>query len=201
MSPIVLASASPRRKALLEALGIVVRVEPSGADEILDGDPDAIVLHNAILKRDEVAKRLTTDAFVIAADTIVVLDGHVMGKPANLDDACAMVGRLSGRTHEVKTGVAVLDSATGRKAEAVETTGVTFRALTREEIDLFVQAVNPLDRAGAYTVDGPGSLLVSAYRGCYQNVLGLPIVCLDQLMCSLGDGLFSRMDASRSRFL
>ena len=138
---------------------------------------------------------------VIGADTIVVLEGQIMGKPADLDEALAMLTRLSGKTHEVLTGVAVINTETGGKVAGVERTEVTFRALTEDHIARFVDAVRPLDRAGAYTVDGPGSLLVTRYDGCYQNVLGLPIVLLDTLLAELGDGLFDRMRADAARFL
>ena len=201
MIPIVLASASPRRRALLEALGIDLSVQVSDVSESLDGIPHEVVRQNAAAKRDDVSCGLSHPAMVIAADTIVVLEGQIMGKPADLDEARAMLMRLSGKTHEVLTGVAIVNTDTGGKAEGVERTEVTFRALTEEHIVRFVEAVRPLDRAGAYTVDGPGSLLVTRYGGCYQNVLGLPIVLLDTLLGQLGDGLFDRMRVDSVRFL
>ncbi len=201
MIPIVLASASPRRRALLEALGIDLTVQVSDAPESLEGVPLDVAQRNAINKRDDVACGLSHRSMVIAADTIVVLEGQIMGKPADLDEARAMLMRLSGKTHEVLTGVAVINTETGGKVAGVERTEVTFRALTEDHIARFVDAVRPLDRAGAYTVDGPGSLLVTRYDGCYQNVLGLPIVLLDTLLAELGDGLFDRMRADAARFL
>ncbi len=201
MIPIVLASASPRRRALLEALGIDLAVQPSDAPESLDGIPRDVALHNAVDKRDAVSRRLSQPAMVIGADTIVVLEGQILGKPADLDEARSMLGRLSGRTHEVLTGVAIVNTETGGKAEGLERTEVTFCTLREKDIARFVEAVRPLDRAGAYTVDGPGSLLVARYDGCYQNVLGLPIVLLDTLLAELGDGLFDRMRADSARFL
>jgi septum formation protein len=101
----------------------------------------------------------------------------------------------------VLTGLALVDTATGRTAEGFESTDVTFRPLASHEIDRFVHAVRPTDRAGAYTVDGPGSLLVERYDGCYQNVLGLPIVRLDRLLRDLGYSLFNLMDPGRAVFL
>lgn len=202
MMRIVLASGSPRRRALLAALGIAIDVVPSGALEIDEGEsPSAIVIENAKRKRDDVAARTAPPAIVIAADTLVFLDGHVLSKPAGLDDARAMLRRLSGRTHDVITGIAIADMNSGRHAEAHERTGVTFCNLTDAEIDHFVHAVKPLDRAGAYTVDGPGSLLVARYDGCYQNVLGLPMVRLQRLLLELGHDLFEMMDGPRSVFL
>jgi septum formation protein len=112
-----------------------------------------------------------------------------------------MVARLSGRTHQVLTGLAILDSGSENSVESYESTDVTFRPLTPEEVDRFVHAVRPVDRAGAYTVDGPGSLLVQRYDGCYQNVLGLPVVRLDKTLRELGYSLFDLMNPERSIFL
>ncbi len=201
MTPIVLASASPRRRALLESLGIEVRVRASGMPEIERGQPRHVALENAVCKRNAAASREPGPALVIAADTIVVIGDEILGKPASLDEARAMLRRLSGRTHEVMTAVAIVDIAARRATEGVEITQVTFRELSAREIDTFVDAVKPLDRAGAYTVDGPGSLIVERYHGCYTNVLGLPMVCLDRLMRELGDGLFARVDPVRAKFL
>lgn len=201
MIPIVLASASPRRRALLAALGLDFEIIPSNADEIFEGVPEEIVVINARAKRDEVASQLKRPSLVIAADTLVFLDEHVLGKPADLGEASNMLHRLSGRTHQVITGLAIVDTGTGRVAEGYETTDVTFRDLTSDEIAHFVHAVRPTDRAGAYTVDGPGSLIVARYDGCYQNVLGLPIVRLDLLLRTYGLNLFELMDGERSVFL
>lgn len=199
---IVLASGSPRRRALLTALGIQIDVVPSGAPEIDEGEsPSTIVIENAKRKRDDVTDRLDAPALVIAADTLVFLDDHVLSKPVDLDDARAMLRRLSGRTHDVLTGLAIADTRSGKRIEGCERTGVTFCTLTDSEIDHFVHAVKPLDRAGAYTVDGPGSLLVARYDGCYQNVLGLPMVRLQTLLLELGHDLFELMDGPRSVFL
>lgn len=198
---IVLASASPRRRALLEALGLTITVKAADVDESLDGDPVELAIRNARAKRDAVAVSVPDDALVIAADTVVVLDDHVLGKPADLEEARAMLRRLSGNTHKVVTAVAVVHLDDGRAAEAAEITEVTFRALSEEDIEAFVHAVKPLDRAGAYTVDGPGALLVASYKGCYQNVLGLPVVRLDELCRSIGVSLTRLADASAARFL
>ncbi len=201
MSRVVLASASPRRRALLAALGLEFEVITSGADEIFEGKPAEVVVTNARIKRDDVAATLDSAALVIAADTLVFLDEHTLGKPVNHDEARAMLSKLSGNTHQVLTGLSIIDTGTGQSAEGYETTNVTFRTVTAEEIGHFVHAVNPVDRAGAYTVDGPGSLLVERYEGCYQNVLGLPIVRLDRLLRQIGYDLFELMDAERSKFL
>ncbi|MCL4694230.1 MAG: septum formation protein Maf [Candidatus Hydrogenedentes bacterium] len=202
MIPLVLASASPRRYALLSALGIDVQVLASGVDEVDEGaEPAGIVIANAVAKRDDVAKRLEVPSLVIAADTLVFLGEEVLSKPADLDDARRMLRNLSGRSHEVVTGLAVVDTGIGQSATGSETTRVTFRELADDEIEHFVHAVKPVDRAGAYTVDGPGSLLVAGYEGCFQNVLGLPIVRLDRLLRTIGHNLFEIMDGPRATFL
>lgn len=201
MKPIVLASASPRRKALLCALGINLRVQPSACEEILDGTPTEVVISNATAKRDDVAGRLEEPVIVVGADTIVVFEGRILGKPGHREKAREMLRTLSGGTNTVYTGLALVDTETGASAQGVERTDVTFRELSESEIDAFVEAVNPIDRAGAYTCDGPGSLLIGRYEGCYHNVLGLPIVRLDLLFREIGDTLFARIDATRALYL
>lgn len=202
MKRLVLASASPRRRALLAALGLDFDVVTSHAPEMEDGlPPEQLVIANACVKRDDVARRLVEPSLVIAADTLVFLGAQTLSKPADLDEARQMLKRLSGRTHAVLTGLALMDTESESMAEGFERTEVTFRDLSDEEIAHFVHAVRPVDRAGAYTVDGPGSLLVRAYSGCYQNVLGLPMVRLDMLMRQLGCNLFDLMDRSRADFL
>jgi septum formation protein len=202
MIPLILASGSPRRRALLEALGLEVQVIPSDAEEVDAGrDPATIVINNARVKRDAVAAEVGGEAIVIGADTLVFLGDEVLSKPADAGEARSMLRRLSGATHQVRTGVAVVNTATGASHEAHEATAVTFRPLTDAQIARFVEVVNPLDRAGAYTVDGPGTLLVARYEGCYQNVLGLPIPLLDTLLCRMGVDLFGRMERGRARFL
>ena len=201
MRGIVLASASARRRALLAALGLHFTIIPSNVEETFEGAPATMVVVNARAKRDDVAGRLDSPALVIAADTLVFLGDHVLGKPADSDEARRMIEKLSGNTHQVVTGLAVVDTSTGRAAEGYESTDVTFRELSVAEIDRFIRAVNPIDRAGAYTVDGPGTLLVARYDGCYQNVLGLPMVRLDEVLRQIGFNLFEMMDTSRCAFL
>lgn len=202
MKKIILASGSPRRRALLEALGIDFEVHIAGIDECDTGNlPAGIVEANAQAKCSAVGEQIGEDTLVIAADTLVFLDEVVLSKPESMEHAKEMLRQLSGNTHQVLTGLALFDTQSGGMAIGSESTDVTFRPLTDEEIDHFVATVKPLDRAGAYTVDGPGSLLVSRYDGCYQNVLGLPIVRLDKLMRTLGYTLFDFIDPGKARFL
>lgn len=202
MKRLILASGSPRRQALLAALGIDFDILTSDAHEPNQGDsPAAIVTGNAIIKRDDVAARVDGPAVIIAADTLVFHEAHVLPKPAGLDEARRMLRLLAGNTHQVVTGLALCDTETGARIEGAETTDVTFRAISDAEIDRFVEIVEPLDRAGAYTVDGPGSLIVAGYRGCYQNVLGFPMARLDTLLRQLGVHLFDAMEKDRAVFL
>ncbi len=201
MKPLFLASASPRRRELLKAVGIDIRVHPSDAEETAEGAPHDLVMENARRKCTVVVQDLSEHAVVIAADTIVVHDDDILGKPVSLDEARAFLKRLSGNTHSVYTGVAVVDTETGISAEGFEETRVTFRRLSDSEIELFVDTVKPLDRAGAYTVDGPGTLLVERYDGCYTNVLGLPLIRVDNLLREIGDGLYPRVRPDSARFL
>ncbi len=201
MKKLVLASASPRRKALLTALGILFDVIVTQTDELSTGEPDALVIANARAKCLAAAAQITGPSIVIGADTLVFLDSEVLSKPTTTSEARLMLQRLSGNTHVVKTGLCLFDTETQRFVEGCESTCVTFRNLTEAEIDRFISAVNPLDRAGAYTVDGPGSLLVKKYEGCFYNVLGLPIVRLDELLRNFGISLFDELNAESAIFL
>lgn len=199
---VLLASASPRRKALLGALGCSFDVWAAQAEEIDEGtSPESIVIGNAERKCRAAVNAHPHHDLIISADTLVFLDGKVLSKPGDLDEAQTMLRTLSGQTHHVVTGLALYDRPSERYVTGAETTGVRFRELSDEEIACFVHTVKPVDRAGAYTVDGPGSLLVAAYDGCYQNVLGLPLVRLDLLMRDFGYSLFDRINGDTARFL
>jgi septum formation protein len=199
---LILASQSPRRRALLAALGVPFEVAPSGAEEIDHGAaPIDIVIRNARAKRDDLRGRTEGPAVIIAADTLVFLDKEVLSKPHDRAEAIEMLRKLSGNTHQVITGLSIINTQSGQAVEGSETTSVSFRPLNTPEIERFVDIVNPLDRAGAYTVDGPGSLLVARYDGCYYNVLGLPIVKLDMLLRQAGVDLFTLMHPDGAVFL
>ena len=172
-APLVLASASPRRRHLIERLGWAFEVRPTDADETW---PESLETGPAA---EEVALRKARaveapGALVLAADTVVVLDGEVLGKPADDADAARTLARLSGRTHEVTTGLALrLD---GREATAHETTRVTFADLSAGEIAAYVAGGSPRDKAGSYGIqDDAGALLVRRIEGDYFNVVGLPL--------------------------
>lgn len=175
--PFVLASASPRRRQLLELIGIDFRVQPSHADESTDGSlaPDELVRQIAARKCMSVGRELD-DALVLGADTIVVLDGEVLGKPQDEADAGHMLRRLSGNTHVVYSGIALYYSGADRMVNATAATRVTFDDLSDGEIAAYVAGGSPMDKAGAYGIqDDRGALFVSRIDGDYYNVVGLPM--------------------------
>ena len=182
-TPLILASASPRRRELLTSLGLEFTVLPAPIDEAsipVEGlTPDQVVETLARVKAQAVAE-LYPDRCVIGADTVVVLDGHIYGKPTDAADAVNMLGLLQGREHRVYTGLAVLHGS--QCQTAVETTRVWMRPLTLAERQTYVATGEPLDKAGAYAIQGMGSLLVSRIDGCYFNVVGLPLHRLSVLM-------------------
>lgn len=173
----VLASRSPRRRRLLEMIGMNFHVQASDAEEHIpdDADPAAIVGELALTKAAAVAPSFPA-ALTLGADTIVVLDGDILGKPADADEACAMLGRLQNRTHTVYTGIALIHPGSGRRETAVEQTQVTFAPLSADEIDAYVGTGSPMDKAGAYGIqDDRGALFVRRIDGDYYNVVGLPL--------------------------
>ena len=178
---IVLASASPRRRELLERLGVPARVEPVSVDERFpDGVDPAEGARRVALRKVHAARDAGASGLVLAADTVVLLGPAVLGKPRDAEEARAMLGELSGRMHVVATGVALADER-GRVASGVETTDVWFRSLSAGEIEDYVRTGEPLDKAGAYGIQGLGILLVREIRGDYANVVGLPVGLLLEL--------------------
>jgi septum formation protein len=173
---VILASASPRRAELLESAGIRFAVVPGHIDETpLPGElPIDHVLRLAREKAVEVASR-EDGRFFIGADTIVLCDGEIMGKPRDNDDARRMLALLSGRVHQVITGFAVLDVAQVRTISRAVTTDVVFKELTPGEIDAYVATGCPLDKAGAYAIQGGAAYMVERINGSYTNVVGLPL--------------------------
>ncbi len=182
---VILASASPRRRELLALVGIAHDVRPAAIDESLrPGEtPMGHAERLARAKAHAVAER-EPDAVVIAADTIVVVDGDILGKPRGVEEAAEMLRRLSARTHTVYTATAVARGA--RTESAVETVTVTFRALTGEEIDQYVATGEPLDKAGAYGIQGYGATIVERVEGDYFSVMGLGLRRLVELLARVG---------------
>ncbi len=174
MKPIILASQSPRRKELLEYAGVAFTVDAVGVEELIpEGMPaDEVSEYLARLKAEAAAKK-HPEAKVIGSDTTVVLNGIVLGKPADQEDACRMLRMLSGRTHVVYTGAAIAED--GRTESFTSATEVTFYDLTEEEILAYVSTGEPMDKAGAYGIQGQGFRLVKKINGDYNTVVGLPL--------------------------
>jgi septum formation protein len=180
---IVLASASPRRAHILRALGVPFRVEAAGVDEALLPGEDAA----AAAERLAWAKAAAVaggELPVLAADTLVTCEGRILGKPEDAAEAAAMLRQLAGRVHEVVTGMCLV--AAGRARSGVERTAVRFAALTAAEIDWYVGTGEPLDKAGAYHVDGRGGAFIETIEGSPSNVAGLPVRLLLQLAREVG---------------
>jgi septum formation protein len=175
---VILASASPQRKAILEQLGVDFRVEPPEVEEIVDGEPHEVVRENALLKARAVPGPRT-----LGADTAVVLDGEIYGKPADQHAAKHFLTTLSGREHEVMTGIAVIDHGAERSDVAV--TAVRFRELSEADLDWYLATGEWHGRAGGYAIQGRGAALVESIDGDYWNVVGLPVPLLLRLMPDL----------------
>lgn len=197
--PLVLASASPRRRDLLRDLGLTFTVEEPNVDETVDdgAEPDTMVRELAERKARTVASRLT-ECIVLAADTIVVLDGEIYGKPSDREHATGMLRALSGRTHEVVTGVCAMHGVRGVVQTRVVRTDVRFRRAGDEEIGRYVATGECFGKAGAYAIQGLGGLLVAGIDGDYSNVVGLPLgATLDLLEEVIGkETLAKRQGAS-----
>lgn len=184
---IILASASPRRRELLERMGLTdFAVITADIDETpLPGlTCPQQVERLSLLKARAVAQQMSPNALIIAADTVVTLDGAILGKPANRDEARQMLSTLSGREHQVYTGVTVLQG--DRSLTRHEMTRVNFRPLSDSEVDDYVATGECDDKAGAYGIQGYGCLLVEGIVGDYYNVMGLPVVCLDRMLTEFG---------------
>jgi nucleoside triphosphate pyrophosphatase len=165
---------------------VAFRVVPSDLDESLgSGPPPAAAARLALDKARTVAVRVG-EGVVLGADTIVVIDGAALGKPAGPEEACAMLRRLRGREHEVHTGIAVVDAQSGRSESAVVTSRVRMGAYSDRAIDDYVASGEPLDKAGAYAIQGRGRELVTGYEGSFSNVVGLPLEETAQVLARFG---------------
>ena len=183
---VALASRSPRRRQLLKSLGLHVVEVASSYDENAHAysDPREMVLEHARGKAALAAPN--GPPLLVAADTDVVIDGAVLGKPRDATDAAAMLRLLSGRTHVVHTGFALLDRARGVSCDGVESARVTFLELDGDHIARYVASGEPLDKAGAYGIQGRGALLVASIDGDFYTVMGLPLARLGRAFASLG---------------
>ncbi|MCX7816910.1 MAG: Maf family protein [Syntrophales bacterium] len=184
---LILASASPRRIELLSLLGLVFDVVPSSIEETYYSHeaPQDYVLRLAEVKARVVASRYP-EAWVLAADTIVIIDGEVLGKPKKRDEAEAMLRKLSGRTHEVYTGFNLSSVREGTNVSRYVRSLVTFRNLSDDEIFWYTRTDEPYDKAGAYAVQGKGAFFIKEIQGSYTNVMGLPLCEVVEVMKDKG---------------
>lgn len=185
--PLVLASRSPRRHTILLNAGIPHTVHPAEVDEDnTSGEPEGLVRAHSRLKASSVAA-LFPDRPVLGADTLVCVSGEVLGKPADPDEAKEMLGKLSGRRHDVWGGACLLWLSRGMDIGFSERTSVEFRHLHEDEIAAYVDSGEPLDKAGSYGIQELGSLLVGRVEGCFFNVMGLPVARLmEEFRAALG---------------
>jgi septum formation protein len=176
MEPIVLASASPQRRAILEQLGVPFVVRPAAVEEVEEGDPATVALTNARAKAAAVGGE-----HVLGVDTVVALDGRIYGKPADEPEAAATLRALAGATHTVWSGIHL--SGVG---ETTVATAVTFRPLDNSWVEWYVASDEWRDRAGGYAIQGRGAALVTRIEGDYTNVVGLPVAAFTELLRTLG---------------
>jgi len=182
---LILASGSPRRRELLAGMGFTFEVCTPDVDENVPGHARDIVRTLAVRKGRAAAKAYT-DGVIIASDTLVSLEGEPLGKPADEADAYRMLRLLSGREHEVFTGVCIIDAATGREESAVDRTGVRFRELSDDEINQYIATGEPMDKAGAYAIQGGAGVFVSRLNGSFENVVGFPVQVVRELLAHFG---------------
>jgi septum formation protein len=188
---LILASASPRRADILRNAGLQFDILPADVDETRSPAESAqeYVRRLANEKVRSVAKRVANEGnqtVIVAADTVVALDSHVMGKPSSIEDARWMLRTLSAQTHQVFTGLALIGMSDRRETSHVEMTKVTFAALSEAEIETYLASGEPFDKAGAYGIQGIGGRYVTRIEGCYFNVMGLPLSRLWSALCSFG---------------
>lgn len=185
---IILASKSPRRRYLLAQAGLNFSVEPSNFDEssISLSSPTLFARVLAESKAREISEK-HPDAWVIGADTIVLIDGMILGKPGTRQEARTMLYRLSGQTHQVLTGYCICCKSANRYFSETVSTDVTFKQLTEDEVEWYIHTNEPFDKAGAYAIQGLGTFLVKSVNGSYTNVVGLP-VC-EVIECLIREGV------------
>jgi septum formation protein len=183
---LILASASPRRRELLHTLCSDFRVVPSDLEETLAAGSLGVAAAGLALHKARAVAARVGEGIVLGADTIVVIDGQALGKPAGADEARAMLRRLRGREHEVITGVAVVDAHTGRSEAMAVVSRVRMTEYGEAEIEAYVATGEPLDKAGAYAIQGRGAALVAGLEGSFSNVVGLPLEETARMLATFG---------------
>lgn len=185
---IILASQSPRRKWLLEQIGLEFDIITSDFDENIEGKKFSRQLIESLAyeKAKDVAQKTDENALIIAADTVVILGSKILGKPKDEADAKDMLNQLSNRTHEVMTAVAIIDKYEDKILLNSTLSKVTFKKLTGREIDDYIKTGEPMDKAGSYGIQAYGSIFVEKVEGCYNNIVGLPLNLLSEMLKSFG---------------
>jgi septum formation protein len=183
---LVLASASPRRRELLRGIWPEFEVIPSDVDETLDAGPVADAVESLALRKGRAVASRIGAGMVLAADTVVVIDGLVLGKPAGPEEARGMLERLRGRAHEVITGVAAIDAASGRAESTTAVSRVLMASYSEATIEAYVASGSPFDKAGGYAIQDLGGALVDGVIGSYTNVVGLPVEATRRLLQGFG---------------
>lgn len=186
MQKIILASASPRRKDLLEKIGLEFQVLPSNYEEQLEDDDFSYekIENLALNKAKDVAEKLQ-EGIVIAADTVVVLEGKILGKPHSKDEARLMIKSLSNKTHEVITSIVMIDVQNAKTLVKSTTTKVSFRKIESEEIENYISTSEPYDKAGAYAAQGLAAIFIEKIEGCFNNVVGLSVFEVNRMLKKL----------------
>lgn len=182
---LILASGSPRRRELLAKMGFHFEIYTPDVDEHVPGHASEIV-RTLALRKGRAAAENYTEGVIIASDTLVSLDGAPLGKPEDADDAHRMLRALSGREHEVYSGVCLIDAATGREEVQVDRTVVWFREVTDAEIDAYIATGEPMDKAGAYAIQGLAGKFVERFDGSYENVVGFPVDVVREMLSRFG---------------
>ena len=188
MKTIILASASPRRKELLERIGLKFEVEPSNyVEDIHSGaKPHELAQKISLEKAKAVANKHKKNAIIIAADTFIVCEGEILGKPHTENEAKKMLEAINGKPHSVITGFTIIDTENNKELSKSAETKVYVRRLSSSEIDAYVKSREPLDKAGAYAIQGLGSVIVDRIDGDYYNVIGLPLSALTEGLKEFG---------------
>jgi len=194
----VLASGSPRRRDLVKMMGLEFELAvPEFREETRSRKrPARLVVGHAVAKANSLANRFP-DAVILGADTVVVLDGKILGKPRNKADAKSMLNRLSGRTHTVYTGLALLDVPTGIRETAFEKSLVTMKKMTEKEIRNYLKTGEPMDKAGSYGIQGFGAVFIKHINGCFFNVMGLPVARLYDMLKEITQRLENEKKSKR----
>jgi septum formation protein len=185
---IILASASPRRKMLLDNIGLTFDIIPSNVDEsgYYNLPPEESVKILSLKKAEDIAYNIDYPAIVIGSDTTVAIDNLSLGKPESFEDAFRMLKLLSGRYHKVLSGIAIIDNTTRKTVIDCVCSEVLFKELTDDEIATYIKTGEPMDKAGSYAIQGIASLFIKGISGCYNNIVGLPVFRLTEILKDFG---------------